>query len=82
MLTVNIAYGKQATQSSTLNWSGYDWNANLALDNVTTFTGDNCQCCSGTTNTSPKWWKVDLEQEYNIGKIELYGRPFTRELKI
>ena len=28
-----------------------------------------------------KWWKVDLEDKYSIGRIELYNRPNPDECK-
>lgn len=70
----NIALNKIAKQSSTLEHGGYRWEASFVLDGNANFSND-CQCCSLTTGYETPWLEVDLGSIYNIGRIDVYGRP-------
>ena len=60
----NLAYNKPARQSSTSNTDA----ASNALNGIFT---DYSQT---ETNDDPKWWTVDLQSKYSIGRIKLYER--------
>ena len=63
----NIALNKAATQSSTYNNAGNG--ALAAVDGIdSSFTHTNCWA-----GINP-WWRVDLEDEYTITKIEVVNR--------
>ena len=65
-----MALNKPAEQSSDLNVRVFP--ASKAVNGITDEAND-------FSHTEPsdylKWWKVDLEAKYSIGRIELYNRP-------
>lgn len=76
--TVNVAVNKTAKQSTTSFYHEYLWDAALAIDGETKFKVD-CKCCSCTSgsNETP-WLEIDLENTYNIGRIDVFGRNDTK----
>ncbi|KAH3701445.1 hypothetical protein DPMN_076433 [Dreissena polymorpha] len=80
---MNVALGRPATQTFTLNYLGYNWAAGLAVDGcgqaeiIANKSGDveNSRCCSGSFSTgSFDEWRVTLGQTYNIDHIVIEGR--------
>ncbi len=68
----NIAQGKAATQSTTYN-SGYSYEALNAVDgNRSGLYSDNS--ITHTNSETNPWWKLDLQNEYTIDKIDIYNR--------
>ena len=65
---VNLAVNKPADQTNTWNDT---YNASKAVNGITDDTEDYTYTL---TKTGTKWWKVNLEAKYSIGRIELYKR--------
>ena len=65
----NLALNKPATQST--NYSN-DYLADKAVNGIT---GDKTDCSHTAGGDKSKWWKVDLQAKYSIGRILLYNRP-------
>ncbi|KAL4229451.1 hypothetical protein ACF0H5_012489 [Mactra antiquata] len=75
----NIALGKPTTQTNTLNFAGYDWSSDLAVDGCKPPIPDNdyenSQCCSGSFAVDNyNEWTVDLLGQYVLDYIVVYGR--------
>ena len=70
---MNVALNKPASQSSTYSAS---YPASKAVNGITDGSSD-----FSHTNASNrvKWWKVDLQAKYTIGRIKLYNRPNFRK---
>lgn len=67
--TRNLAFGKNATASSY-----YGNEANFAPGKANDGIVDNAGWVAATTTERPSWWQVDLEESYEIGKIEIVAR--------
>lgn len=65
ILGTNIALGKPATQSSTLN---SDYPASKAVD------GDLSTISQTDADKEHTWWKVDLQQTYEVQSIKIFNR--------
>ena len=65
----NLALNKPATQSTSYS---DDYLADKAVNGIT---GDTSDCSHTASGDKSKWWKVDLQSKYSIGKILLYNRP-------
>ena len=67
---------KSASHLSSLNYAGFNWTADKAVDGcLLRDDPDTQQCCScsegaGTDN----FWRVDLGQQYTVNDIVIYGR--------
>ena len=70
---VNLALNKPAEQIS--DYSA-DYPASNAVNGITDLSSDYTLTES---SDGEKWWKVDLEDKYSIGRIELYNRPDPAE---
>ena len=68
---VNIALNKPATQSSTWTSRITNYTADRAVD------GDQNSFSVTADDQHPSWWKVDLQNVYNIEKIILQVPAFT-----
>lgn len=77
----NIARHKKATQSSTYTVSFSPATASRAVDG--NINGHwNAQSIAATDGTEDNpWWMVDLEKEYPISVIKLFGRTHAAPLK-
>ena len=69
--SVNVAFNKPATQSSTWTQLSYLYTADNAVD------GDQSSHSNTAENQHPSWWKVDLQDVYNIEKIVLQVPRFA-----
>ena len=69
----NIARGKPATQSSTLNGgvASRAVDGILAADTSGGYTEYGCTATNGT-NDKNQWWKVDLQRPYAITEIKIF----------
>lgn len=72
MAQTNVAQGKPTQQSSTLA-NAYNPTADKAVDGNTdgNFPGSSV---TSTNNENRPWWRVDLQGDYNISRIEIYNR--------
>ncbi len=69
----NVALGKAASQSSTLNFGGINSGASKAVDGNTDgnyFNGS----VAATNGESNAWWQVDLGANYDVTSIQVYNR--------
>ena len=66
---VNLALNKSAEQ---IDDYSADYPASNAVNGITDSISDYTLTES---SDGEKWWKVDLEDKYSIGRIELYNRP-------
>ena len=77
MSATNLARGKPATQSSTLN-GGF---ASRAVDGILTSDPTRKDAAYGCTATDPKlkihWWRVDLLGRYAIREIKIFIEGIT-----
>lgn len=73
---INVAEGKNATQFTSLNYAGFDWTADKAVDGcVNQDDPDNQKCCSASQGVAASnFWRVDLGQAYTVSLIVVYGR--------
>ena len=67
----NIALNKSTTHSSTWDISSHLYTADKAVD------GDQNSFTNTADDQHPSWWKVDLQNVYNIEKIILQVPAFT-----
>ena len=70
---INVAQGKPATQSSTLNFGGINSGAAKAVDGNTNgnyFNGS----VAATNAESEAWWQVDLGSNHDVTSIKVYNR--------
>ncbi|XP_053389716.1 fucolectin-6-like, partial [Mercenaria mercenaria] len=76
--TGNIALNKPATQVSTYSEGTHQWSASHAVDGDKSC-GDppTWQHYSATKSDSftGTWWRVDLQEEYNISRVVVHGKP-------
>ena len=72
----NVALNKTATQNTDLNFAGFLWTADKAVDGCTNQDNpDGERCCSASQGTgAANYWKVDLGAQYNVELITVYGR--------
>ena len=73
----NIAFNKTATQSSTYSGAIGQLVAQFAVDGNLEQIFTNCPCCALTVTgygIKNPWWKVDLEEEYEVKSITIYKR--------
>ena len=75
----NVALHKPANQSHTWNetveHSRVEWVAKRAVDDC--LIRDFYKypyCCSATVNKTNNYWHVNLEDEYQVQRIVIYGR--------
>jgi hypothetical protein len=69
----NLALGGTATQSTTYMDDTISYGAYLGIDGIVSDLGSN----DGLTHTKREvnaWWQVDLGDDYNISKIDIYNR--------
>uniref|UniRef100_T1JII4 CUB domain-containing protein n=1 Tax=Strigamia maritima TaxID=126957 RepID=T1JII4_STRMM len=66
----NIALGKPALQSSTLENQG----PHLAVDGITNGVLAAGSSCISTTFEREPWWRVDLQRRYIIHRVKIYNR--------
>ncbi|KAL3879941.1 hypothetical protein ACJMK2_032217, partial [Sinanodonta woodiana] len=75
---VNLALYKSANQSTTLNYNGFNWTADKAVDgNSSGRKPDTSRTCSATARTESDQnhtWEVDLGVNINVKTITVYGR--------
>lgn len=67
----NLALGKPAAQGSTYHEL---YTADKAVN------GDLNDFSRTSDSDANKWWTVDLEKKYSIGKIIVHNRPFHRKI--
>jgi len=67
--TRNLAFGKNVSASSY-----YGNLANYAPGKANDGVVDNLGWIPADTETTPSWWKIDLNKSYEIGKIEIVAR--------
>ena len=74
----NIAFGKPTNQTENVEYAGWVWSADYAVDGCTDRDMPDLQmCCSTTVPTQEKpdnLWRVNLLQSYTIDLIIVYGR--------
>ena len=73
----NIALNKRATQSTTFGGAIGAMVAQFAVDGVVTQSIRECKCCAATATgygLMTPWWKVDLEEEYEVRSVTIYKR--------
>ena len=68
---VNAAFGKIATQSSTLDQKS---SALIAVDGITVGTKEEGSVsCTTPSSTMNQWWKVDLGATFDIDRIKIFN---------
>ena len=72
----NVAVNKTASHLSSLNFADFLWTADKAVDGCTNQSDpDGAKCCSASEGVgASNYWKVDLEEQYSVGLIIIYGR--------
>ncbi|XP_045209797.2 uncharacterized protein LOC123561470 [Mercenaria mercenaria] len=75
---VNIALNQFASQTDTLDFNGYLWEASLAVDGCKPPFPNNdyegSQCCSGSFAAGGNTWTVFLPLQYVIDRVIVIGR--------
>lgn len=65
---------KPANQASTLSY-GFEWTAEKAVDgDYRSSNPNNDASCATTDQANDNFWRVDLLQQYDVDRIEIYSR--------
>eukprot|EP01043_Picozoa_sp_COSAG02_P022963 COSAG02_NODE_1211_length_13860_cov_3.931618_2_plen_1693_part_00 len=73
---INVAEGKLASQSSTLDmsqWNSPNGPASNAVDGNTA-SQFGAGSCTHTQNAATEWWQVDLGQSYEVRSVDIWHR--------
>ena len=78
VLGTNVALRKPATQSNDVNYAGWIWTADYAVDGCTDRDQPDSQYCCSTSipkeQETENKWSVDLLGPYVIDRIIIFGR--------
>ncbi|XP_053396561.1 multiple epidermal growth factor-like domains protein 6 isoform X2 [Mercenaria mercenaria] len=51
-----------------------NWEPELALDGNTGPDPEHCHCCTSTQNEAQSWYMIELEHQYVLKAVEIFGR--------
>ncbi|WAR04083.1 hypothetical protein MAR_019452 [Mya arenaria] len=72
---VNLALGATTSQFDTLEYSGFTWDSDKAVDGCTLQDNpETQQCCAASLGTAENFWRVDLNTTYRVSRVMVYGR--------
>ena len=85
MLGINVALGQMATQRQDLNYNGFAWSADKAIDGC--YSRDNpdiSRCCSCSEEVDPgdNFWQLTFSQTQRLMKINVFGRGGNQYIMI
>lgn len=64
--------------SANMSTQWLDFHPLNAVDGNEETLPDSCDCCAGTTNDKPYWWRLNLGSEYTIKTITFIGRSDSK----
>ncbi|XP_052804535.1 uncharacterized protein LOC128234367 [Mya arenaria] len=74
-MLVNLALGATTSQFDTLEYSGFTWDSDKAVDGCTLQDNpETQQCCAASLGTAENFWRVDLNTTYRVSRVMVYGR--------
>ena len=79
LTVVNVAFGKPAEQTSTLDYSGFNWTADRAVDGCLQRDNPDSQgCCSASQvmagQEANNSWSLNLTRSFEVEIMRIYAR--------